>query len=223
MHSARTANKGPFGLGGRQLLNRGLGSGVVITADGHIVTNNHVVEGATELAIATPDGTLRPAKVIGLDPDSDLALLLVDPRGLQPIELADVKSLAVGDVLLPIVLAMVKAAIFVGLAYLVGTRLLPAAFAAVARLGSNELFLLAVVATALLTAFVRPRIGGSGVRSTSSALRFAAAAGSLAVEDIGLAGVPNRTEVLVRRARERVRRAVVPSETAQVGVEDPRQ
>ena len=84
--------------------------------------------------------------------------------------------------------------------------------------GAGDTFL-----AALLTAFVRPGIGGSRVRSAASALRFAAAAGSLAVEDIGLAGVPNRTEVLVRRARERVRRAVVPSESAQVGVEDPRQ
>ena len=48
-------------------------------------------------------------------------------------------------------------------------------------------------------------------------------AGSLAVEDVGLAGVPDRTAVLIRRARERVRRAVVPSLSAQVGVEDPRQ
>jgi hypothetical protein len=54
-------------------------------------------------------------------------------------------------------------------------------------------------------------------------LRFAAAAGSLAVEDIGLAGVPDQRAVLLRRARERVRRAVIPSLTAQVGVEDPRQ
>jgi sugar/nucleoside kinase (ribokinase family) len=84
--------------------------------------------------------------------------------------------------------------------------------------GAGDTFL-----AALLTAFVRPRVGGSGARSPASALRFAAAAGSLAVEDVGLHGVPNLTEVLVRRARERVRRAVVPSESAQVGVEDPRQ
>jgi serine protease DegQ len=100
VHSARTAAAGPFGLGGRQLLNRGLGSGVVMSADGHVLTNNHVVEGANELAVATPDGGLRRAKVVGLDPDSDLALLEVDARGLQPIEVADVKALAVGDVVL---------------------------------------------------------------------------------------------------------------------------
>jgi sugar/nucleoside kinase (ribokinase family) len=82
--------------------------------------------------------------------------------------------------------------------------------------GAGDTFL-----ASLLTAFVRPGLVGSGPRSTASALRFAAAAGSLAVEDIGLAGVPTRTQVLVRRARERVRRAVLPAEPAQVGVDDP--
>src|SRR5437762_1528044 len=102
VYSARTATIGPFGLGGRQLLSRGLGSGVVINPNGHIVTNNHVVEGATELAVAMPDGTLRATKVLGVDPDSDLALLSVDSKGLHPIELGDVKNLAVGDVVLAV-------------------------------------------------------------------------------------------------------------------------
>ena len=84
--------------------------------------------------------------------------------------------------------------------------------------GAGDTFL-----AALLSAMLRPGITGSARRSPASALRFAAAAGSLAIEDVGLAGVPNRTEVLVRRARERVRRAVTPSLSAQVGVEDPRQ
>ena len=102
VYSARTAAVGPFGVGGRRLLSRGLGSGVVINGNGHIVTNNHVVEGATELAVATPDGTLRPTKVLGVDPDSDLALLAVDAKGLQPIEIGDAKNLAVGDVVLAV-------------------------------------------------------------------------------------------------------------------------
>jgi sugar/nucleoside kinase (ribokinase family) len=84
--------------------------------------------------------------------------------------------------------------------------------------GAGDTFL-----AALLTAFVRPGVVGSSRRSSASALRFAAAAGSLAVEDVGLAGVPNRMQVMVRRARERVRRAVVLSESSQIGVEDPRQ
>jgi sugar/nucleoside kinase (ribokinase family) len=84
--------------------------------------------------------------------------------------------------------------------------------------GAGDTFL-----AALLAVQVRPAIAASPGRSLARALRFSAAAGSLAVEDVGLAGVPDRTSVLVRRARERVRRAVVPSLSAQVGVEDPRQ
>jgi sugar/nucleoside kinase (ribokinase family) len=84
--------------------------------------------------------------------------------------------------------------------------------------GAGDTFL-----AALLAVLVRPSVAASPGRSLGRALRFAAAAGSLAVEDYGLAGVPDRTSVLIRRARERVRRAVVPSLSAQVGVEDPRQ
>src|SRR6266511_4131880 len=86
VYSARTATVGPLGLGGRRLLSQGLGSGVLIDAAGFVVTNNHVVQDATELAVALPDGTLRPTKVIGVDPDSDLALLKIDASGLRPIE-----------------------------------------------------------------------------------------------------------------------------------------
>ncbi len=84
--------------------------------------------------------------------------------------------------------------------------------------GAGDTFL-----AALLAAIVRPSVAGPRAGPLASSLRFAAAAGSLAVEDIGLAGVPDRTAVLIRRARERVRRAVLPSLSAQVGVEDPRQ
>jgi serine protease DegQ len=102
VHSARTAARGPFGLGGRTILAQGLGSGVVIDAEGDVLTNNHVVEGANQLAVALPDGTLRPAKLVGVDPYSDLALLKVDAAGLRPIAIGDVKSLAVGDVVLAV-------------------------------------------------------------------------------------------------------------------------
>jgi len=84
--------------------------------------------------------------------------------------------------------------------------------------GAGDTFL-----AALLAVMARPGIAASPGTSMARGLRFAAAAGSLAVEGIGLDGVPDRTSVLIRRARERVRRAVVPSLSAQVGVEDPRQ
>src|SRR5215213_3202652 len=68
--------------------------------------------------------------------------------------------LAGGDLVVPFALAMVKAALFLVLAYVVGTRVLPIVFRAVSRMGSAELFLLTVVATALLTAFVSSAIFG---------------------------------------------------------------
>lgn len=68
--------------------------------------------------------------------------------------------LAGGDLVVPFALAMAKAGVFLALSYVVGTRLLPWAFGTVARLGSSELFLLAVFATALLTAFIASAIFG---------------------------------------------------------------
>ena len=102
VHSARTAARGPLGLGGRQLLNQGIGSGVLIDAAGHVVTNNHVVEDATELGVALPDGTLRRTTLVGVDPDTDLALLKIDATGLHPITLGNSSALAVGDVVLAV-------------------------------------------------------------------------------------------------------------------------
>ncbi|HEV8402157.1 MAG TPA: PfkB family carbohydrate kinase [Candidatus Limnocylindrales bacterium] len=78
--------------------------------------------------------------------------------------------------------------------------------------GAGDTFL-----AALLASVLRPAIVGRTRARRRPDLRFAAAAGSLAVEGPGLTGVPDRAAVLVRRARERVRRVVVPSETSQVG------
>jgi serine protease DegQ len=102
VHSGRSVARGPLGLGGRALLSEGLGSGVLIDADGYVVTNNHVVEGANELAVALPDGSILPTKLIGVDPDSDLALLKIEASGLHPIAIGDLRSAAVGDVVLAV-------------------------------------------------------------------------------------------------------------------------
>ncbi|HVE49270.1 MAG TPA: trypsin-like peptidase domain-containing protein [Casimicrobiaceae bacterium] len=102
IHSARTASRGPLGFGGRELLSQGLGSGVLIDDKGHVVTNAHVVQGANEIMVALPDGTRKTAKLRGVDPESDLAVLAVDANGLQPIALGNSKDLAVGDVVLAV-------------------------------------------------------------------------------------------------------------------------
>lgn len=77
----------------------GQGSGFVIDADGHIVTNFHVVDGATQMEVEFFDGTLARAEIIGLDPDSDLAIIQVDlpTEKLFPIEFADSDALVVGE------------------------------------------------------------------------------------------------------------------------------
>ncbi len=84
----------------RNVLVKNLASGVILDRDGYIVTNYHVIDDASELAIELPDGTLHLARIIGSDPASDLALLKIDAEGLQPIALADIDDVAVGDVVL---------------------------------------------------------------------------------------------------------------------------
>ncbi len=83
--------------------------------------------------------------------------------------------------------------------------------------GAGDTFLAALQASVL-----RPAIVGRRRPRHQLDLRFAAAAGSLVVEGTGLDGVPERPAVLVRRARERIRRAVLPAEVSQVGVDGPR-
>jgi len=79
-----------------------LGSGVVIDGDGDIVTNYHVVEDATGLAVSLVDGTVLPCRVIGFDAESDIALLHVDAAGLKPIAIADIDDVQPGDIVLAV-------------------------------------------------------------------------------------------------------------------------
>ncbi|MEW2413273.1 trypsin-like peptidase domain-containing protein [Streptomyces sp. NPDC046866] len=77
---------------------QGTGSGVVITADGEIVTNNHVVSGASEIQVTMSDGKKYGAKTVGTDPDKDLALIkLQGASGLKPAVLGNSDGLKVGD------------------------------------------------------------------------------------------------------------------------------
>ncbi len=73
------------------------GTGFVISSDGVIVTNNHVVEGARDIQAVFSDGTPRDATVLGHDPNSDLAVVKVDATGLPTIELGDSDRVQVGD------------------------------------------------------------------------------------------------------------------------------
>src|SRR2546423_15278973 len=76
---------------------RSMGSGFIINANGYIVTNNHVVDGATQLQVKLSDGRELPARVVGRDPKTDLALLKVEATGLPVIPLGDSAALQVGE------------------------------------------------------------------------------------------------------------------------------
>lgn len=87
---------------GSQRLERSLGSGVIMTADGHIITNNHVIADADAIQVALHDGRTANAMVIGTDPATDLAVLKIDLPALTPVEAADSDKISVGDVVLAI-------------------------------------------------------------------------------------------------------------------------
>jgi Do/DeqQ family serine protease len=80
----------------------GLGSGVIVSSDGFILTNNHVVEGADELNVLLPDKRELKAKVIGADPKTDIAVIKIDADHLPTAVLADSDKLRVGDVVFAI-------------------------------------------------------------------------------------------------------------------------
>jgi serine protease DegQ len=79
-----------------------LGSGVIASSDGYVLTNNHVVQAADEIAVALSDGRQVDAKLVGADPESDLAVLKIDARDLPVITFGRSDSLKVGDVVLAI-------------------------------------------------------------------------------------------------------------------------
>jgi serine protease DegS len=86
----------------RQRVERSLGSGVIMTDEGHILTNAHVIAGADAIQVLLQDGRSAQAMVIASDPDTDLAVLKIDLAGLQAIELGDSDRVRVGDVVLAI-------------------------------------------------------------------------------------------------------------------------
>lgn len=79
-----------------------LGSGVIVSSQGYIITNHHVIEAADEIEVALADGRTLPARVVGADPETDLAVLQVEAKDLPAITFADPDQSSVGDVVLAI-------------------------------------------------------------------------------------------------------------------------
>lgn len=82
--------------------NAGLGSGVIVSTEGYILTNNHVIEAADEITVILNDGRSTRAKLVGTDPDTDLAVLKIKLDNLPVMVLSDSDQLQVGDVVLAI-------------------------------------------------------------------------------------------------------------------------
>ena len=86
----------------RQYVTQGAGSGVVLTADGYIVTNYHVIKGAQQITVTANDGSTYAATLVGTDEDNDIAVLKVNAKDLTPAILGDSDTLKVGDAVLAI-------------------------------------------------------------------------------------------------------------------------
>ncbi|HSF67433.1 MAG TPA: DegQ family serine endoprotease [Nitrospiraceae bacterium] len=86
----------------RERQEQGLGSGVIVTSDGYIVTNNHVVEGADELTVSLPDKRTFKAKTIGTDPKTDVAVIKIDASNLPVLSWGDAGQLEVGEMVLAV-------------------------------------------------------------------------------------------------------------------------
>src|SRR6476469_1986486 len=86
----------------RPQLERGIGSGVIVSADGTILTNNHVVEGADKITVQTSDDKTFEAKVVGTDKPSDLAVLKIEAQNLPFLTLGNSDNVRVGDIVLAI-------------------------------------------------------------------------------------------------------------------------
>jgi serine protease Do/serine protease DegQ len=91
-----------YGMRGGEQKQRGLGSGVIISTDGYIITNNHVVEEADELKVLLNDDREFTAKLIGTDPKTDVAVIKIDVENLPAATLADSSKLRVGDIVFAI-------------------------------------------------------------------------------------------------------------------------
>jgi serine protease Do len=83
--------------GGKDRIEKSLGSGVVISEDGYILTSNHVIDGATKIRVSFSDEVEYEAKIIGQDKKTDVALIKIDKSGLEYLKLGDSAALRIGD------------------------------------------------------------------------------------------------------------------------------
>ncbi len=86
----------------REFIQTGQGSGFIVSADGYILTNNHLVEDTNEVKVTLTDGRAFTAKLVGTDPDSDVAVVKIDAKNLPFLEMADSDKLDVGEWVLAI-------------------------------------------------------------------------------------------------------------------------
>ncbi|MBR4164420.1 MAG: trypsin-like peptidase domain-containing protein [Solobacterium sp.] len=91
-----------YGFFGQSYTAQGAGSGVIISSDGYIVTNNHVVEGVDTITVTTYDGKEYPATLVGTDAKTDVAVIKVDAENLVPATIGDSSKIQVGDTALVI-------------------------------------------------------------------------------------------------------------------------
>ena len=84
------------------MVQNSLGSGVIVTNEGHIITNSHVVDQVDEIEVQLSDGRTKKARLIGSDTEADLAVLKIDEPGVKPLKLADSDTVQAGDFVLAI-------------------------------------------------------------------------------------------------------------------------
>jgi len=84
------------------LVQNSLGSGIIVTNEGHVITNNHVVEQVDDIEVQLADGRTKKARLIGSDTEVDLAVLKIDEPGLKPLKLGDSDAVQAGDMVLAV-------------------------------------------------------------------------------------------------------------------------